>query len=115
VKLLQEDGVELVHMSEDELEFVIVLAYEVVTGEAGPLVDEEGELERVEEVFIMVEDVLFLGLASDDEGHEAEGQTQVLVEEDPVVVLHIESVAFVVVEGHELGVLLVVGLGDIVG
>ena len=77
---------------EHDVKLVVVLAHEVVAGQEGHSVYVEVVLVHVELVFYVSFVLVF---ASNYKTHKAEAQSQVLLEQDPVVVFMVKSVAFV--------------------
>lgn len=99
MQLLKKDWINLFHLLKNKRQFLKVIANKVVASEAVMPVNYEVVLVWVKHEIAFIYDIIaFLLPISDNQCHERKRQTYVFVEQNPVMVLLIHPVAFVVVK-----------------
>ena len=102
VQLAQKVGVDLLKVLQDPFQLDEISLDEVVIEERGALVEDVIVRFRIEHVTLHI-DPVFLNVVFVNEGHVAEGQGQVLLQYQPVMVPGIKSVAFRKLPARQLG------------
>jgi hypothetical protein len=94
MQLLQKYGINLFKLLENVEQLFVVLTDELVATEACPSIDDEVILFLVKHVVFIFIGLFYLEFIPDNKSHETKGETEVLVEQHPIVVDVIYTMSF---------------------